>query len=184
MRCYSWLLALLLLLPFSGFSSPPHLDKAKTFLGVTEQAPNDGPAVKLFLASVGIDQPAPWCAAFVGYCLSAAKAESPRPTALATGYITKHSLYPSKYLYSWRKGDVMIMRQGESWKGHTGFVDSVYLKNGTLHIVTIEGNTGPQPGSVAQERDGDGVYRRDRTWQPWAYFRITRFTPVFYRNAG
>lgn len=184
MRCYSLLLALLLLLPSFGFSSPPHLDKAKSYLGVKEVAPNDGPEVKLFLYSVGITHPAPWCAAFVGYCLTDAGAVSPKPSALALHYITLQSWKPETYLYHWRKGDVFVMRQGESWKGHTGFIDSVYSLDSRLHFVTIEGNTGPQPGSVAQERDGDGVYARDRVYQPWAYFRMIRFTPVTYRQAG
>lgn len=46
------------------------LDIAESFSYVVETKENDGPEVKRFLASVGVNKPDSWCAAFVYYCIN------------------------------------------------------------------------------------------------------------------
>jgi hypothetical protein len=54
--------------------------------------------------------------------------------------------------------------------GHVGFVVEWRGKSGT----TVEGNT--SSGLKGSQNDGDGVYMRKRTINPYSYFRITDFT--------
>ncbi len=46
------------------------LDIAESYSYVVETGDNDGPEIKKFLASVGVNRPDYWCAAFVYYCIN------------------------------------------------------------------------------------------------------------------
>lgn len=177
----------LLLLSFvvSTGTASPVTEKAKTFIGVTETGQNSGTEVEMFLFSVGLEKGAPWCAAFVSYCLKESGTFSPLLSRTATGFKNKETI-SALSVYEKRKqippGSVFIMQKGNSWQGHAGFIDSIFYQDGTLKFSTIEGNTSPQPGTLRQERDGDGVYARIRQIQPYNYFRIVGFTPVRYKQ--
>lgn len=178
MRSFSLLFALLLL-PLLLAAEPPHLKIAEKYVGLTEEVPNGGPEVAVMLSAVGIDHPAPWCAAFVGYVLRQSGAESPLPSAVAFKYISRNSISSTDYLNGTRTvpiGSVFVMRRGNTWQGHTGFVTSIDENM----IRTIEGNTSPDPVNISADRDGDGVFKRKRWVNPGNYFRITHFTPVHY----
>ena len=55
-------------------------------------------------------------------------------------------------------GAIGIMKKGSTTQGHAFIVAG---KNGDT-LSTIEGNTSPAAGSVEDDRNGDGVYRKTR----------------------
>jgi len=57
-------------------------------------------------------------------------------------------------------GSIFFMRKNKTWTGHAGIVAEV-LGGGKMR--TVEGNTSPQTGSVEADRNGDGVYFRERS---------------------
>jgi hypothetical protein len=142
------------------------LEVAASQVGVMEDPPysNGGREVRAYLASVGIDVPAPWCAAFLYWCFEQAARElelrNPlvktaschdhwhRAPDAGARLITKERATADPSLVS--PGQIFIMDHGHG-KGHTGIVESV--QGGML--VTIEGNTGSDG-----TREGLGVFRR------------------------
>lgn len=134
---------------------------ACSFEGTREQGGrNRGPEVKRFLASIGLDEGHPWCAAFVNYCVKAAARELGMASQIpSTGKVarlwrrapewmkTQHPPpHPSVFVH-------LNTPDNPESLGHCGFVLGV---TGT-HLLTIEGNT-----SQAGSREGDGVYRQKR----------------------
>jgi len=161
-----------------GFS-PPHLDTAKSYLGVKEIGNNGGPEVEMFLRSVGLRRGNPWCAAFVSYCLTACSIQSPAVrSGLASKFILRSSIPASKVLQgsiSIPAGSIIVWRRGETIFGHLGFTKQEWKGRSGR---TIEGNT--SSGLRGSQHDGDGLYARTRTIEPLNHFRITHFTLVSY----
>lgn len=163
----------------SARSEPAHVEVARSFIGTTEHGGNNrGKEVKMFLASVGLDQGYAWCAAFVSYCLSEADVLYPtKRTAGARSFISKKSIKASDVLTGKVKvepGWLVIWQKGNSWSGHIGIV----TEWGKRHGKGIEGNTNCGKGSRS---DGDGVCEKPESIQPGNYFRITHFEPVVPR---
>jgi len=113
-------------------------------LGVSEDPPgsNWGKWIKVYLDSVGIHSPAPWCAAFVNFRFQQAARELGEKCILPiTGYC--------QTLYTWGEKQNRVYNLPQpgfiflEWKasegryGHTGLVRSV---QGTV-FTTIEGNS-------------------------------------------
>lgn len=142
-------------------------------VGVTEQGgENRGKAIAIYLASVGITVPAPWCAAFVYFRLfTAAKLlglELPEGFP-ASGY-TPDWAHWAKRSGLWipvaeiragratiRKGDLCLFyfsRMGRI--AHIGIVTGPMVSGS---FPTAEGNTSSGTGV---NRDGDGVFARSR----------------------
>lgn len=134
-------------------------------IGVMEEPPgsNWGPKVKEYLASVDINFPVAWCAAFLYWCFDKAAADAGKANPLVkTGGVLKHwnSTTAKKILAKdaadnpalVKPGHIFIMDFGGG-AGHTGLVEAV---NGGF-ITVIEGNTNNN-GS----REGIGVFRRTR----------------------
>lgn len=166
-----------------AFVKPAHLSLAATFVGTTElTGQNDGPEIERFLGAVNLKAGTPYCAAFVSYILDSTQVTQPTVrSALATNFITDQSISAKHVL---RTGDapygsVIVWRRGSTIFGHTGFLEDQTAPN---EFVTIEANT--SPGERGSQRDGDGVWRRQRSIQPGNYFRITHFTPVSYGRFG
>lgn len=158
-------------------SEPLHLQIARQYVGITERGGNNrGPEVKKFLASVGLNQGYAWCAAFTSFCLTEADVEYPtKRSAGARNFISNRSVRAVDVMRGKAKvepGWLLIWGKGNSWSGHIGFVTSW----GKVSGKTIEGNT--SSGRAGSQRDGDGVYTRNRSIQPGNYFRITHFEPV------
>jgi hypothetical protein len=141
------------------------LDIARGEIGNHEEPPgsNWGPHVKAYLASAGVDFPAPWCAGFVYWCFEqAAKAAGKKNPVYRTGGVMMHwNKTTAKKILAKdatanpgliKPGHIFIMSFGGGL-GHTGLVESV---NGGF-ITVIEGNTNDN-GS----REGIGVFRRTR----------------------
>jgi len=69
-------------------------------------------------------------------------------------------------------GAVVVWRKENGPYGHAGFAVAWDGASGE----TVEGNT--SSGRAGSQRDGDGVWRRQRRITPGRYFRIVSFTPV------
>lgn len=179
------LLCLLLPLQSAKAQFPAHVDTALTYFGPKELAKeNHGPDIKKFLASVGLDQGYPYCAAFVSYCLDAPADNVKYPrvrSALSTDFITGRSIDAKKVMrgqVTIPAGSIHIMPKGETGSGHTGFV--LLDWSGRTGIV-IDANTGTGL-SGESERDGQGVWIRQRQIYTTCYFCIKEFTLVNYEN--
>ena len=145
------------------------LEFAVAEVGVLEEPPhsNRGPRVDQYARAVGLD-PAdrlPWCVAFVYWCFQQAADRAGRKNPLPkTAGVLKHwraaQKLPRAHIIKGVKaienptlvqpGFLFAMDFGNG-VGHLGFVAG--LENG--HLVTIEGNTGPDG-----TREGVGVFRR------------------------
>ena len=162
---------------------PAHVDTALAYVGTVERGgANRGPRVERFLRSVGLGPGQPWCAAYVRYVLDAAGVRAPLDgrrrvirSGLAARFITARSIRASEALRGTKRvppGSVVIWRKGNGPFGHAGIAVAWDGAAGE----TVEGNT--SSGRAGSQRDGDGVWRRQRRITPGSYFRIVSFTPV------
>jgi len=153
-----------------------YLDTAFSYIGVKEATgKNDGYEVEKFLKSVGRKKGDSWCAAFVSYCLTTTNHPFPVRSGLARAFVIKQSILATHVLQGIKqvsRGDLIIWQKGSSISGHIGFVAIVDDKK----YITIEGNT--SSGQKGAQADGDGVYIRERTIQPYNYFRVKWFTKI------
>jgi len=125
---------------------------AATQKGVKEVGNNWGPTVKLYLKAAGVFSPAPWCAAFVTWCLKAAGYTQKFPKYPAsTAWWVKFAKENKIFVRNPRRGDLFVWNIKGA--GHIGFVAEV---NGQ-YVRTIEGNTNDD-GS----REGYEVCERTR----------------------
>jgi len=183
------LFALLLFSAFELFASetvdpkPRIVFLAEHYVGTVETTPNSGPVIDSMLAVVGLQPGSPWCAADVSFLLLKTGAAFPKPSTTALGFRDRrHSVSATDVYTGFKKvppGWIHIMQRGHTWQGHCGIV-SGFIDRTTYRC--IDGNTSPQPGTVVAERDGDGHWPRIRKVEPWNYFSVKWFTPVFYRS--
>ena len=129
-------------------------------LNVREVTANSSPEIDAYLSHVGFDNPAAWCAAFVGYNLSAVGVDNPQ-SAWSPNYArAKDVIWYSKSGYMQKgikalTGDVVTFYYSRLGRvGHVGF----YIKTDKSgYFITIEGNT-----NANGSRTGDGVYMKKR----------------------
>lgn len=142
------------------------INKSKQVLmaqvGVKENSANDSPMIRKYLASVGINYPAPYCAAGQYYSF----AEAARMLQLQQNDIpiAKTALANANFIYALRNGkptnytandnDLIIWRKRNGIFGHIERVIGVGLCG---WVRTVGFNT-----SNGNARDGDGVYIRKR----------------------
>jgi hypothetical protein len=134
-------------------------------LGVLETAGhNDGPKIKEYLASVGLREGNPYCAAGQYYCFrlpcvtygwSFSLIPIPRTGHANTmyNYAMKHG-HRSKYIA--RVHDLIVWKYPNSGNGHIERIISV-LKSGWVETVGF--NTS---GRIGNQRDGNGVFKKYR----------------------
>jgi hypothetical protein len=171
---------------FAAPAKPLSIDYAKEiiriaeyYLGTHEEGgPNKGEAVEKFQRTVdGKAQGESWCMGFVQYCV----------TKAATNLGGKPVLYTSESCMTvWAKtpvihrfttpevGRIIIWRHGNGPQGHTGIVTKLIDAN---TIETIEGNTGGDGKTV--EREGDGVYRKQRSLKGSGNMMVMGFIAPF-----
>lgn len=117
---------------------------------------NWGADVKKYLASVGINSPAPWCMSFVYWCFSQAANELgvPNPLFKTGGVLLQYQKRKNDFglRANPQAGDIFIM-QFKGGLGHTGIVE----KSDEQFIYTVEGNSN-EDGS----REGYEVCRHKR----------------------
>lgn len=57
------------------------------------------------------------------------------------------------------EGSIVLWQHGQSWQGHAGLV----VGKTPTGLMTIEGNTGPTPGTIREAAGhGDGIFRKTR----------------------
>jgi hypothetical protein len=118
---------------------------------------NRGKRIGEYLASTGLAQGHPWCAAFTKWVYDQNNIPTPGANAFSPSW------FPNKRTY-WQQGQETTFIQSADLFGlyysnlgrigHVGLIEK--LDNGWLH--TIEGNTGSDQG-----RDGDVVRRHKRS---------------------
>ena len=127
-------------------------------IGVQEEGGNNrGKRIGEYLASTGLKQGHPWCAAFVKWVYDENNIPTPGATAWSPSWFPKPKTY-------WHKGDdPSSIQAGDIFGlhytnlgriGHAGLVEKE--EGGWLY--TIEGNTGDDQG-----RDGDVVRKHRRS---------------------
>lgn len=143
-----------------------------------EGGDNRGAKVREYLDNAGIPVPAAWCAAFMQWVADGAarfiKNDNPLSAvhreALVEDYVRlaenngwtvkPHAAYP---------GDLVAYRFGSSGRwNHIGIVlTKPWAEDDEISFEAVEGNTSPGVGTSTseRERDGDGVYRKRRTYR-------------------
>jgi hypothetical protein len=137
-------------------------------LGVREATgKNDGVRVEMYLKNAGVSKGAPWCAAFVKWCLDKAQIKNNITAWSPTTHNKNNVVYFQKiFLKKPDYGDVFTVYFISMKRiGHTGFYDGD-AGNGMFY--TVEGNSNDN-GS----RDGIGVFRLKRRYH--AIYSITRW---------
>lgn len=126
--------------------------------GQKEVGTNWGPFVKMALAAAGVFGPAPWCAAFLTFCLT--KAGSPKSLIFFKVVLPASTYY--WWRYATRNGRARTTpKRGMFWVGnndsggHIGVIAEV-LKNGELRC--YEGNT-----NASGSREGTHVLEKFRS---------------------
>ncbi len=126
-------------------------------LDVKEVRNNSSPEIDKYLASVGINEPAPWCAAFVSYNLNEVGVRNPN-SAWSPDFARRTDII--WYSKSKSKPDVKccdVVTFYYSQLGRVGHVGFLIKQDKAGYFITIEGNT-----NAAGSRNGDGVYMKKR----------------------
>lgn len=135
-----------------------------TQVGVKEKTGrNDGEQVEAYLRAVGLPAGYAWCQAFLywGFDVAANVLKVPNPMPRTAGVLDNWNRSKQYQVPRGERpieGDVFVMDFGKG-AGHTGIITDVEGN----YIYTIEGNTSADPKLPAEDREGQGVYRRKRT---------------------
>lgn len=120
---------------------------------------NDGPAVTMYLKSVGLWEGLAYCMALMywGFDEAAKELQIENPLKKTGGVLDQYNSRPANRVNTPQRGDIFIMDFGGG-KGHAGIVLEVVGNK----IKTFEGNTQSDPNSAHEDRDGQGNYERTR----------------------
>ena len=147
--------------PISQTLSGKSLQIAQTQLYVREKTNNnDGVDVEKYLGDVGLGKGYSWCAAFVYWCFDEAAHELDiaNPLIRTAGVLNHWNLTKGQKVANPKAGDIFIMDFGKG-QGHTGIVKEI--KGDRMY--TIEGNTAADPKYKGEDREGNGVFERNRS---------------------
>lgn len=121
---------------------------------------NDGKEVEEYLKSVGLGKGYPYCQAFMfwGFQLASNQLLVPNLMPKTAGVLDCYRK-AKKYVVTGdpQRGDQGIMDFGKG-TGHTFMVTS--FKND--RVFTIEGNTSADPAYAGEDREGNGIFERNR----------------------
>lgn len=125
---------------------------------VREIGTNRGFWVERFLAAAGLGPGYPWCAAALTWCCDQLEIDRPPKGSAAVRNWVTWSIATGRHLpiSQVQRGDIVYWLNPNG-TGHIGIVSRV---EGRM-VSTIEGNT--SSGSRGSQRDGDGLYRKDRS---------------------
>lgn len=149
--------------------------RAQEQLKVREVAHNWSPQIKAYLAVAGLRTPAPWCAAYVTWCLVEAGADRRKlPTLAASTYWWYQWAKSNRYLKvddhgrptnNPERGDLGIWngRGGGHIFGITGV--NLNSNHDPVTVLTLEGNT-----NKAGSREGVAVMERTRRFRELAAY--------------
>jgi len=185
------ILVILPVLSYGESSLPPLATKnANRYLHVREYTNrNDHPEIDKMLGYLGLPKGLSWCAAFSLYnykeAADALRIKQPFPRYGRVAMLwDRCKSNPLRYKaisaddvrfggVRLRPGDLPVWANGSiregDFNGHTGLVITQYS---SMKFKSIEGNT--QPGPEGNQREGGGVYIRERTITPGT-FRILGF---------
>lgn len=153
------------------------LKVASLYVGHKEEAPNRSPVIDYWNERIGVPHGSNYCASFVAFVLDSAKVNQPTVrSAVAQHYITKQSVSATRVVSGKTipKGSLVIWKRGTSWMGHVEFVREDWSG---CRGLTIGANT--TSGQAGDQRQGNGVYKRQRHIDQTAFFRITDFTLLY-----
>lgn len=162
-------------------------DVAEEFVGKTEVTANRAPWIKELWEATnypsGMDNREPYCSSGVTFCIKEADRLSDKIKLRVPPYfpavaqwkgwsedpntgclVFKYSSY--RPIEKPQRGDIVIFDFS-----HCGIVrDKPYTptSSGVTFIPTIEFNTGP--GNAGSQRDGEGVFKRERSYNLCSYF--------------
>lgn len=165
--------------------------EAYRWVGVKEsRGNNDGELIRMFQSQIGRAEREPWCLSFVQYCVNQVVALSRQ-----AGLEIKTTLPETEHvrsMWNWTldefksdypKGPISVVCWGKKGtsSGHTGLlVASNTGTQGDVYLKTIEGNTrNPGASDGFSEREGDGVYVRQRAWGGFGDFEQLGFIDPF-----
>lgn len=133
---------------------------------------NDGKDVEKYLRSVGLGKGYAWCAAFVHWCLDSAGISNKINGAAASAHNSKDLVwYHKTQLKIPEAGDVFTLWYNSLGRiGHTGFF---HKKINSKVYESVEGNTGAGAAIDVGTREGDGVYKKYRSFN--ATYSISRW---------
>lgn len=156
---------------------------------VVEGVPHHMKRVLQYVKAAGFNQRVPWCAAWVDYVVALITGTWKLPHPFEA---VKHAALVQSY-YDWAEGEGLVMDHphkvsagdlalfrfsgADRWN-HIGIVTHLPRLDGSVfRFSTIEGNTSPGVGATGdeRERDGGGVWRKDRTLggaYPVAFVRL------------
>jgi peptidoglycan hydrolase-like protein with peptidoglycan-binding domain/pimeloyl-ACP methyl ester carboxylesterase len=155
------------------------LNVARSYIGVREQGGNNrGRQVEEFQRAIGGAAAEPWCMSFAQYCIKAAESATQANSQVTQSEhcLTVWNGSPSQLRSSRPEpGSLVIWRDITSIKGegHVGIVEAV---NSDGTFTTIEGNTSDSSGI---NREGEGVYRKQRDMDGAGDLRVVGFLKVF-----
>ena len=133
---------------------------------------NDGKDVEKYLKSVGLGKGYAWCAAYVKWCYDRAKIKTTVNGAAASAHNRSNLVYFNhKFVKEPAPGDAFTLWYSKLNRiGHTGFF---HQKLNSTVFETFEGNTSAGGAIDAGSREGDGVYRKYRSFN--ATYSISRW---------
>ncbi len=131
------------------------IDTFQSQIGVKETAPNSGPQVDQYLASVGLSPGYPWCGAFVAWGYKNHGLYVPKGAAFTPSWFVAGKLIPLREV---KRGDV-----GGIYFASLGRIAHIVVfeqddEPGKNLILTIEGNT-----NDSGSRTGHSVLRKRRS---------------------
>lgn len=150
---------------------------ARQFEGHIETAHNRSPLIDHWNQRLGVPLGSNYCGTFVAYILDEANVKKPTVrSGVARHYRTSESI-DARHVASGRavarEGYIVVWGRTGCWTGHVDFVSEWWVGRRGM---AIGANVSP-PGEESGGR-GIGVFEKERTINPHAYFRIEYFTPV------
>lgn len=155
------------------------IEEASKWIGTTEdktKGDNKGKEVEMFQKAVdGVAAGEPWCMAFVQFCIKQIEEKYKIQCLVfkSEHCMTVLSKSQMKVVKDPQPGDLMIWRFGNTMNGHVGIVKRI-LAGG--RVETIEGNTSD---SESVERNGDGVFLKNRSLKGSEQMRVVGFIRPF-----
>jgi hypothetical protein len=140
---------------------------ARNQVGVLEKSNrNDGKRITEYLRSVGINSPAPYCAAGVYYCFCEAKDEVggsiPIVRSGVASKIYNEAKTGKRSRYSPKRHDLIVWKRNKSWQGHIERIVEVG-RRGWVTTVAFNVRKGNKEGVF---------YKRRNVFHPLGRLRI------------
>ena len=161
-------------LGFQGGAVDCFISAATACVGILEESENRGEYIDMFHEAAHSYKGAPWCMSFVQAMVAFIEnrcKESALP--VGAGCVDVFSRAPeSMKVVDPRRGDIIVWKHIDSMAGHCGIITRV----GAEFYATIEGNTS---GGKGIDRNGDGVYARQRSKKPAGTLQILGFLRPF-----